>query len=170
MQFRQARKNDSDDVARLHANSWQHTYRGMLDHQYLDNCVLAEKQLEWQQRLSKDFDQEIWVLLAEADQQLRGFSCLFFDYGSQGKTYMDNLHVDPSFQSKGLGKALLQKSLEYAWLKRPDAEFYLWVFENNARAIDFYLNQGADITGNELQDAPGGGKIVALELTWTNSN
>ncbi len=166
MQFRQAVKNDATSIAHLHARSWQHTYRGMLEDEYLNKAVLVEKQQEWQQRLGSDFDQKIWVLLAEADQQLRGFSCLFFDYGSQGETYMDNLHVDPTAHGTGIGAQLLGFSLKHAHLNNPQVGVYLWVFENNHHAINFYLHHGAKIIGDEIQDAPGGGKIKALKLFW----
>ncbi len=168
MIFRQVVPQDLSQIAALHAYSWQQTYRGILNDAYLNDTVIVEKQNEWQQRLTGTADRQMWVLVAEQDLMLCGFSCLFFDHGPNSETYMDNLHVEPKFQATGLGKTLLKKSFKHAYDQRPDSGFYLWVFENNTRAINFYLKQGAELAAKETQDAPGGGEVKALKLVWTN--
>ena len=165
MNFRQASIEDKDRIAQLHAQSWQTTYRGMLNDDYLDHSVLPEMLGHWQQRLAHH-NADQWVLLAEENTYLRGFSCVFFNTDPDFGAYLDNLHVGETGQGRGIGQQLMQKSLHSVYQHDPRSGLYLWVFVNNDRAIDFYLKQGGAVIEQQLQQAPGGGSIEALRIVW----
>ncbi len=170
MKFRQATFKDSENIASLHARSWQHVYRGILNENYLDKDVVSEKQECWRRRLIDADNSNLWVLIAQQNNKLYGFSCIFLNNDRERMAYMDNLHVAPEAYGIGIGRQLLYLSLHHVYQDNPQAGLYLWVFENNANAIAFYLAQGAKIIDNETQAAPGGGTIKALKMAWADLN
>ena len=163
--FKQATLEYADEIARLHALSWQHTYRGMLSDDYLNNKVLIEKQAFWHQRLSLK-DENLWVWLALDHSTLCAFVCVYLNHDAEWGAFMDNLHVDPGLKRKGLGKTLMQSTCRHIHTLNPLSRLYLWVFENNRAAVDFYLRQGGEIIEKQIQNAPGGGEVQALKIGW----
>jgi hypothetical protein len=43
MQFRLPVKGDADNIALLHAASWQRTYRGMMPDEFLDSAAVSNR-------------------------------------------------------------------------------------------------------------------------------
>src|SRR5262245_61985606 len=98
MQYREATAADAEQIAQLHAASWQRTYRGILRDEYLDNDALADRRAVWAERLdptipshgvavadargraSRDSQ---FVVVADADGELRGFVCVYGDVHSE---------------------------------------------------------------------------------------
>ena len=82
---------------------------------------------------------EVWV--AEDDGTVRGFSSLEDDL-------LGHLYVDPRFQNRGIGTALLDqaKSQRREGLR-------LWVFQQNTGARRLYERNGFDVL--ELKDGSG---------------
>jgi ribosomal protein S18 acetylase RimI-like enzyme len=70
------------------------------------------------------------VWLAELDGQVCGFMAIQGDL-------IDHLYIDPDFQRRGIGKALL----EHARSLSPDSLF-LYTFQSNARGRAFYEKNG----------------------------
>ena len=60
-----------------------------------------------------------------------------------GKKEIRKLYVEPFFQSKGIGGALLREAVS-----RHGARF-LWALEKNKRAISFYERNGFRLTGEK---------------------
>lgn len=61
---------------------------------------------------------------------------------AEGKTLeIERIYVDAEWQGHGLGKALLEFSIDEAKRRRSDA-VWLGVWENNAKAISFYEREG----------------------------
>ncbi|MEJ7553237.1 MAG: GNAT family N-acetyltransferase, partial [Aquificaceae bacterium] len=85
----------------------------------------------------------IW--LAEEDSKVVGFVASDGNWFSkrEGKV-VDAIHelvVLPEYRNRGIGRALVQKALEYFKSRGLDmAE--LWVGDENKQAIDFYKNLG----------------------------
>ncbi|MDX6441316.1 MAG: hypothetical protein QOE43_1045 [Gaiellaceae bacterium] len=86
-------------------------------------------------------DHEIWV--AESDGNVVGLAAI-------GESTLGHIYVHPGFQGRGLGTALLEKTMEL----RP-AGFTLWTFPANEKACRFYERHGlraieyGDGSGNE---------------------
>ena len=51
LQFRLAGPADAGAVAKLHAESWRHHYRGAYSHAFLDGDVVADRLAVWTDRL-----------------------------------------------------------------------------------------------------------------------
>lgn len=63
--------------------------------------------------------------------------------------YIEGIFVSNEFQSKGIGKALL----DYA--KAKNNELSLSVYKNNNRAVRFYLREGFSVTLEQIDENTG---------------
>ena len=62
---------------------------------------------------------------------------------------LDNLHVIPEKHGRGIGRQLMAAVAQWVAERAPDATLYLWVFEKNVAAREFYRKLGAIETGVE---------------------
>ncbi len=162
--YREARASDVRAIAALHAKSWQIAYRGILEDDFLAGPVLDDRQAVWEKRYAEPNPQQ-FTLLAEEEGKLIGFACTFLDHDPQWGAILDNLHVDPAGQGKGVGRALIKKSA--AWVKQeaPGSPFFLWVFTKNVKATRLYLHLGGKNVEEKPLDGPGGFS-PAYRMVW----
>lgn len=80
--------------------------------------------------------QEVWV--AEVDGQVAGYATLD---GAE----LNDLYMQPGYQRRGVGTALLRKAME-----RSAGELLLWTFQRNAGARQFCERHGFSVV--ELTD------------------
>lgn len=143
-------------------------YRGILNDDYLDNQITAERLAVWRERFAEPAGNQR-VLIAEEAGKLLGFICLFLDDDPVRGTLIDNLHVDPTLKNRGIGSGLMR---EAARLFMPEATLpglYLGVYEANTPAIAFYERMGGTCLGRDLHDNPGGGQALILWYGWGQS-
>jgi ribosomal protein S18 acetylase RimI-like enzyme len=107
-----ATPKDIETIAKLHALSWQNSYRGMLTDDYLDNHVLTDRIEVWTQRINEPVENQI-IILKEIDNTVVGFVCAYGSQTDEFGTFIDNLHVLPTYKGKGIGRDLMRSvSLE----------------------------------------------------------
>ncbi len=68
--------------------------------------------------------------------------------------YIDNVHVHPERRSGGLGRRLLGQAMRHV-SNRGEDRAYLWVFDANTRAIDFYRRLGGEIVEHGIDEIDG---------------
>lgn len=139
--YRDATPDDWENIAELHALSWQLNYRGSMSDNYLDNHVVAERKSVWKQRFATVNEKQL-TILAEQNNQLVGFSCIFLDDDATHGALLDNLHVRTESKRQGIGKVLMKKSAELVLKERSNQSMFLWVLTNNQNAIKFYETLG----------------------------
>lgn len=93
-------------VATLHAESWRAHYRGAYRDEYLDGDVVQDRIRVWKERLSTPAPNQ-FVVLAEEDDDLIGFACAYGGHDESWGSLLDNIHVRPEHQRRGVGAALL---------------------------------------------------------------
>ncbi|MBO0930986.1 GNAT family N-acetyltransferase [Fibrella aquatilis] len=167
--YRLAQLTDCEGIANLHTRSWRLAYRGILRDQYLDGIIDQDRYAVWSERLL-DPAQNQRILLAEENDNLLGFICLFFDKDPVRGTLIDNLHVDPAMKGQGIGAELLREATRQLLPEATNSNCYLAVYEANTPAIGFYERMGGRCLGRELHDNPGGGKATILWYGWGNSD
>ena len=133
---------DTASIAALHARSWQETYRGIMPNEFLDEDVADERLTVWQERFSET-PVNRRIIVAEAGNELAGFTCVFIDDDPVFGALLDNLHVAGQFKGRGVGRELIRQAAEWVRQQRPDSQFYLWVYEQNPAARWFYEHLGA---------------------------
>jgi len=179
--LRVASSGDAAQIAALHAASWRVAYRGMLSDAYLDGAVFEDRFRLWSARLATP-DPAQYVAVVEAatndagaearnaqdgPPQLAGFVCAYAAHDATWGTLLDNLHVAPAFQRRGVGRQLMAAA---GWCAASglDARMYLWVLEANTSARRFYEHLGGRAVGGDTWSPPGGGAIARCRYAWSS--
>jgi ribosomal protein S18 acetylase RimI-like enzyme len=170
MHFREATPTDADAIALLHAENWRRAYRGAYSDDYLDGPVYDDRRNVWRDRYDTPRDDMYTALAEDDDGTLVGFACSFApgvpENDDQGwGVLLDNLHVAAAAEGGSIGRRLVAASALWAERTYPDAGFYLWVLEDNARARPFYEHIGATNEGLHLMPSPGG-EVRSLRYVW----
>jgi GNAT superfamily N-acetyltransferase len=165
VRFRHATRADAPAIARLHAESWRANYRGAYRDEYLDGDVFADRRRVWEARLSEPAPNQL-VVLAEDGGELVGFACAYGGDDPRWGSLLDNLHVRPGHQGRGVGAALLAQVAAWCRASYADCGLYLWVLDQNQGAQRFYRRLGAVDAGGELSEPPGGGQIHGRRYVW----
>lgn len=142
MEYRPATAADAEAIARLHADSWRRTYRGMYSDEFLDGDLVGERLSVWGPRLESPPGNQ-YVCLAEADGALAGFVCGYADDDPQWGSLIDNLHVSFDHRRRGIASELMRRAADWFASNASTLAFYLWVLEDNSPAQRFYETLGA---------------------------
>lgn len=167
MTYHFAQKSDVKRIAELHALSWQKTYKGMLDENYLEQHVYPERLAVWQKRLSQD-NKDQFVMVAEQDKFLEGFICVFGSEDEEWGSLLDNLHTHPNAKGRGVGKTLMQYAAKWITEHYALRRMYLLVFEANEAACQFYENRGGIKAEIIEQQMPDGKRVASARYVWEN--
>jgi GNAT superfamily N-acetyltransferase len=107
---------------------------------------------------------KVWLALAPGDTQAIGMAFGYWGYSTwKGRMfYLEDLYVRPAYRRRGIGRRLLQTTLDYG--RQEGAQRIAWqVLDWNAPAIAFYQRFGAALDGQwinvrlegaSLHDAP----------------
>jgi ribosomal protein S18 acetylase RimI-like enzyme len=163
MPIRPATVADADAVAALHAASWRSAYRGMLKDDTLGPALDGERRAHWRRKLAA---------MAPADAVLivdgQGFIAAWAKGDPGFGAYIDNLHVHPERRSAGLGRRLLGAAMRRV-ADRGEARAYLWVFDGNTRAIDFYRRLGGEIVDHGFDEIDGL-QVAQSRIAWQDTS
>ncbi|MGH3670352.1 MAG: GNAT family N-acetyltransferase, partial [Pseudonocardiaceae bacterium] len=171
LQFRFAGLVDAKAVAALHAGSWRRHYRGAYSDAFLDGDVIADRLTVWTDRL-RDPDPSHRTFLAENDDGLVGFAHAVLDDDPTWGALIDNLHVIPEQQRRGIGSRLLALTAQTVIERADRPGLHLWVLEQNTEAQAFYQVCGGRCVGRRQISPPGGvparltGSPAALRYAW----
>ena len=165
MRFREAIASDAPAIAALHAESWRAHYRGAYRDEYLDGEVFEDRQRVWKERLARPVPNQFVVLALEGDD-LIGFACVYGAHDQTWGSLLDNIHVRPERQHRGVGTGLIAEVAAWCRANYADCGLYLWVLEQNRQAQHFYQRFGAIDQGGEISQPPGGGQIHGRRYAW----
>ena len=168
MNYRPATYSDHQSIAHLHARSWQENYRGIWSDEYLDHQVSQDRLNVWQNRLQNPPENQ-HIILAEKDNLLCGFTCVYVNDDPQWGALIDNLHVIASQKGHGIGKQLMKEAAQWIHSQCPDSPFYLWVFEKNYSARKFYDAVGGKPQAPELHLNSDGSQALVIRYAWENA-
>jgi GNAT superfamily N-acetyltransferase len=167
MIYRTASAADASTVAVSHAENWgRGAYRGPFWDDALVEALAEERRQAWTERLSSPAANQ-YAVIAEAGGAVVGFACTYGADHEHWGSLLDNLHVHPDWQGKGLGKALFLKSVEWCAREYPEAGMYLLVLAGNTRARRLYERYGAIDAAAESWEPPGGGRLASRIYAWT---
>jgi ribosomal protein S18 acetylase RimI-like enzyme len=164
--LRAATPADAPTIAALHAESWRFAYRGAYSDAYLDGDVFQDRIRVWNERLSSPPPNQ-YVILAEDGDVVVGFVCAYGADDKKWGTLVDNLHVRPNRHGQGIGRRLLAAVANWCCTEHAGNGLYLWVLDQNARALAFYQHLGAKDVGTKTSVPPGGGSTVARRYVWS---
>lgn len=137
MQFKihDMRPEDMDGKGYVHWKSWQETYTGLIEPQYITNQTL-EKCRNIAHRWPEN------TLVAELGGKIVGFAC----YGKtdSGANEIIAIYLLKEAQGLGLGRELIDAAFRRL---DPHQPVVLWVLKGNDRAIGFYEHYGFRLDG-----------------------
>lgn len=143
---------DMDGKGYVHWKSWQETYTGLLDADFLN-----KRSLEACRSMAKRWPDN--TLIAKTDQgSVVGFAChgrnQDDDLTDCGEVYA--LYVLKDYQRQGVGRALMEAALK----QMPQYQrIAVWVLRENKQAIDFYTWYGFVRDGAEKEIQLGNTRI-----------
>ena len=153
-EIRLARASDAGAIAALHVLSWRRSYRGILPDAYLDGDVEAERGAAWVRFFTEPPPGAAAFVAPGAGQWLDGFIALEAGHESGYDAVIENLHVTPRAQGRGLGKKLLAAGAAHL-AAAGDSSACLWVYDANKAAIAFYKSLGGVIDARGLDPFAG---------------
>lgn len=138
-----ARPEDLTSLAAVQIASWQSAYRGILSDAFLDQEVPDLLRQRWSDWPGLDWRVEV----ARVDDAPQGFVSV--DLARSGGPYVDNFHVLPNGQGRGIGRALMVRAARHA---QPQGRLWLTVIAQNAQARAVYQALGGreEPAGDEL--------------------
>ena len=132
----------------VHAASWQASHRHFCTEEFVlrfDARRQTEYLLEGMRR-----GKQVWLLI---DPEPAGLISL--TETGEG-SLIEDLYVLPECERRGYGGALLKAAMAHA--KGP---VYLWILNNNIKALDYYQKRGFALSGREK---PLSGSLSELEM------
>jgi len=159
----EAGSGHADAIARLHADNWKATYRGILPDDYLDREVDGERMAYWRTALATGNYSMVRAALAKGGEVI-GFSGLKADVDEGYDQTIEHLHVSAHTRGTGLGRALMADAARQT-LARDGQSLCLWVFEANVKAIGFYESLGG-VTDARGTDKFAGGDAPDRRIGW----
>lgn len=153
---------DADAVAALHAASWRSAYRGILSDRTLGPALDENRRAHWRGSLASMTPDDT-VLIADG----LGFVAVWADGDPGFGAYIDNLHIRPERRSGGLGRRLLGEAMRRV-AARGETAAYLWVFDGNVRAIDFYRRLGGEIVEGGFEQIDGV-QVAQSRIVWRDT-
>jgi ribosomal protein S18 acetylase RimI-like enzyme len=160
--IRPATVADADAIAALHAASWRSAYRGILRDSTLGPTLDDERRTHWRSELAAMAPDDTVLIAGDV-----GFIAVWAEGDPGFGAYVDNLHVRPERRSAGLGRRLLGDAMRRV-AGRGQSGAYLWVFDGNTRAIDFYCRLGGEIVEHGVEEIDGL-QIPQSRITWRDT-
>ena len=146
--IRRARTGDAEAVGRIHVESWNVAYRGIMPDDVIARTDLAYRTTFWAERIA-DPDWPVFVI-EEAG------ACVAFcqmipsrdsDDDSTRVGHITSLHVLPQLRGRGYGRLLMDHVLA-EFRRRDFVGVTLWVVEANHPARAFYEKYGFELDGS----------------------
>lgn len=161
---REATLADAEGIARVHTDSWQTSYRGILPDTVLDRIDVGQR-AESRKKILRD--RSVFQLVAY--DVTHGDIVGFCDAGASrrhmpyaGEVYA--IYLAHRAKRHGIGQEMFERV--QAWLVANEMRsMIVWVLENNHHARRFYEAMGGR-QGGKLSSRVGGYPVVELSYIW----
>lgn len=150
MEIRSAVPSDAEGIARVHTQSWQHAYLGILSAEYLDALHWEQRYEMWNAALAEpaSLDKSIFVAI-DTDEVVAGFAAIGLtrddDLRSDGFFELYAIYVAPASWRRGIGTKIMDTALDTVSTTAPGVT--LWVLAENERGRRFYERHGFAFDG-----------------------
>jgi ribosomal protein S18 acetylase RimI-like enzyme len=158
MQIRNATKSDFHAIADIQIESWRDSYSDVLPADFLDWKINRDIIHHWNEVEVQDED----VILIAEEKSAIGFIAVW----CRPIPFIDNLHVRPSMRSKKVGTALM-RAVAKDLINNGYKSAYLWVFESNGKAIQFYERLGGKQKGQSIRTVFGY-DVPSRKIEWND--
>lgn len=150
-EIRLANQEDIHQIAKLYVDSWKRTYQGLIPESYLNGLTVESLCKRWGDYI-KEPKQGIFV--AVDHKKVLGFGAFKPYHRIDDCIYVDSLHVEPSFQGKGIGSALI-KRIYAVGEEESYSKMAICIVKGNDRARELYVKLGAKHFRDKVDDFTG---------------
>ncbi len=175
IRIRRAKRDDAASIGRVHVETWQAAYAGLLPDAMLAAMSDVRQSAWWSQVLADPGEARGVFVADDQDMGVVGFgSCGPARDGPEdlpegldgrevrvGEVY--TLYVEPDFQNRGLGRRLLDAMFRQLRADRCDTAV-LWMLADNPTRF-FYEGLGGERVG-ERTDTMGGVDVEEVAFAW----
>lgn len=142
MRIRTASADDAAAIARVHVNSWQTTYSGLVSEEYLQSLRVEPRKLMWDTILAQLSPDQMLIVAESEEEGIVGFlhagNSREPEMGYDYEIYA--VYLLAEVQGRGLGRKLFGR-MAGEMRARGRASLHLWVLGGNP-AIAFYEKMG----------------------------
>ena len=156
MKIRLAKKSDFEEIANIHIESWQDSYSDVFPPDFLNNQIVPSLRQHWKDIETEEDD----IILVAEEREIVGFIAVW----CRPVPFIDNLHVKPACRSRKIGSALMKKAAAIL-LDNDKKTGYLWVFNDNKKAIRLYEKLGGKCGEIATKDFFGH-KVPCCKIEW----
>ena len=148
--IREATLEDIPEVAKLHVDSWNKTYKGIIEQEHLDNMKNnLDKRIE---RMKNEFNLRKMIVVI-LDNEIVAFS--EFTLTNEFSKDLDidcelcGLYVKNEYLGKGIGSKVFDY-VKNIFVENSKKKMGLWCVKENNNAINFYIRKG----GIQVKEKP----------------
>ena len=164
MIVREARPEDVPSLARVHVETWEATYRGLLPDALINSFTVEKRIAQWTEWLGSAENPVHSFAAAEADGTIIGFASAGTaraGCGFDGELF--GLYVHPRAHRCGAGRALTSAAACYL-AAAGCRSMVVWVLAGNP-ACGFYERLGGRLVAREQRDLYGF-KVDEVAYAW----
>ena len=159
---RRAKASDSDGLAKVFADSWQHAYLGVIPHIHLEGLV-SRRGVTWWRNAIKT---EGHLLVLEIGGKLAGYAtCGAARQAGRYHGEIYELYLSPMYLGLGLGEYLFEACRSQLDSRGLDG-LIVWALADNTLAGDFYRRRGGRLIGR-MTERFGAAKLLKHAYGWT---
>ncbi|HLH68025.1 MAG TPA: GNAT family N-acetyltransferase [Candidatus Dormibacteraeota bacterium] len=167
-QPRLAQVDDADAIARVHVESWQTTYPGLMPDRFLASMRVDEYAERWRRMLSGcPADRPTFVV--EEEGRIVGFASggrEREDGSRRGELYA--IYLLREVQRRGYGRALI-RAVARALREQGLSSLIVWVLRDNFPARAFYEHLGGVYVGERPLDFGAGFTLIEAGYVWPDT-
>ncbi len=147
MKIRRATPEDAPTLAKVHVDSWQAAYQGIVPASHLERFTYQRRENAFRQALSANTEE---TYLVTEDHQAVAILTIGpsrdddLDTSTTGELW--GIYITPDYWHKGIGTKLVHKA-ENMLQSRGCTQIVLWVLEGNTNARQFYEKVGFRLDG-----------------------
>ncbi len=171
MNLRYADIGDIENIAHLHATSWQENYHEVLDVEYLKKNVFKDRLAIWNERLNNPIKNQLVLVMEQRGVDnittFYGFICAYGGHHVSYGTIIDNLHIVAEYKGQKLGTQLISAAAKWAYKHYKNVGIYLEVLECNNKARGFYQSLGAKNEATAYWHTPCKNNVKEFIYTWS---
>ena len=147
--IRDATLNDIREVAKLHVDSWNNTYKGIIAQDYLDNMKNnLEKRIE---RMNNEFNLRK-MIVATLNDEIVAFSEFVLSNEFSKDLDIDcelcGLYVKNEYLKSGIGTKVFNY-VRNLFIENNKKKMGLWCVKENENAINFYKRKGGVVVSEK---------------------
>ncbi len=168
MIVREATQHDVSAIARVHLDTWQKTYQGIIPDEYLRNLSYKKRKSSWEQILGEASEKSNFTYVAENELgQIIGFANggLERDNDPVYQGELNAIYILESNQRKGIGRCLFQTVVQK--LEQMDIHSMLvWVLADNSACRFYEILGGKKVRDKQIER--GGKTLTEVAYGWSN--